>query len=281
MDVQKTIAEQNLNEFNQNKEHENLVTFEKSIITGQDVINTLNQSKEYENVVAIEMSEQIEEQNSILDKSSQSEEHDHLVRSEVVDEIDSIVDKSSHFEELDLLNLPIKTNHNQSSLLEIIFDDLVNSTRNPFEERSVVLNGILIPTKIYIINKEEKELKFINTCAFDSLFEISVNMYLQSSSIRTMFTRLDTTSSINFASAILNYIKNFDLDQLYQDRATILLPLFKEVIAVVNCRVNVNNLFKALFESYNTYTIRHSNCYCGHSEQKSLFTHSISTRDIF
>ncbi|OXU18942.1 hypothetical protein TSAR_010559 [Trichomalopsis sarcophagae] len=110
MDVQKTIAEQNLNEFNQNKENENLVTFEKSIITGQDVINTLNQSKEYEN-------------NSILDKSSQSEEHDHLVRSEVVDEIDSIVDKSSHFEELDLLNLPIKT-HNKSQSIKFTRDYL-------------------------------------------------------------------------------------------------------------------------------------------------------------
>lgn len=163
---------------------------------------------------------------------------------------------------------------NQSSILQIIVDDLKTSSPNK-KQRAIIQNGLLVPPVMYM----KKELKLIDTCGFDSIFEIVSNMYCNSISIKNLCTRQDIVS-IQFMKAIKYYNIHFDLDQLYQDRATILLPLFKEELGIVNCKVNVNRLFEMLIQPY-ACIIESSTCICGNRKVKSLFSRSISTGNFF
>ena len=118
-------------------------------------------------------------------------------------------------------------------------------------ELPIIQNGIFTEA----VNINNKKLKFINTCAFDSMSEIIVDAYCNSQFFKNNVDDYLNEHNNDFLCMIQKYFINHSLIELYEMRAQILLPIVypdgkQKNVYIVNCVMNVASLFDKVTKSF-------------------------------
>lgn len=145
----------------------------------------------------------------------------------------------------------------------------------------ILQNGNNISLKPIII--KDKKLSLIQTCAFDSIFQIFLLILFQSQDFKTVATDLDDSNT--FFKMILDTFTNGISKNTYCTRAIILSEIFeaKETFDncfIVNCEVSVGYLCKKLFHNIPSLKEITSCNICNNMREKSFFTIQVKVEDL-
>ncbi|CAB0042943.1 unnamed protein product [Trichogramma brassicae] len=122
-------------------------------------------------------------------------------------------------------------------------------------------------------------MNFINTCAFDALFEIISSAYSNFASVRAF---MDQHINANeFCDAVINFESSSSFDNLYLERAFMLQPhsrILRE--NVFDCQINIANLAEKLLPQPPSTLIKKMNkcLVCARETKKSEFAWLRSVR---
>lgn len=177
---------------------------------------------------------------------------------------------------------------NSEATLDQCFDWSTISVSSPKimtkNKRKLVLNGLNVDDSYKInFSNANKICKFIETCPFDSIFEMITTMILDYKIFQE-----EKSDDFNFITIAKNYIKNgFLLNTLYQERARILFTMYSADLetreiepGVINCRANAGRVLKNFMKNIPSRTNIIS-CSCGYYNILENVITDIRVQDFF
>lgn len=141
---------------------------------------------------------------------------------------------------------------------------VVNNTTWTVGTRTNVKNGLVLGKVLVSINNEMKKLAFNNTCPFDSIFEIFVNIYLDCKEFQNHINQFNGKSPNQFVNLIFQYIRNlYSLDFFENERPKILYRLYGPGEEdTIRCEDTIGGAFKKLMQSFPSFCVKYE-CKCG------------------
>lgn len=175
---------------------------------------------------------------------------------------------------------------------EVDFNNIHTSTPHKTildDNHPLILNGYRIDMKPYFLDKSFLSLKFINTCPFDTIFEMFTTLYIENDIFKTdVLTILDDTTS-DFLNALSGYYSNsFSLEVFYDKRANILYQMYKVKSAdsirfhnIVECRDNVVTIIEKCMSLFPSMFMNKKCGTCGFALKRALPVATMSSVDFF
>lgn len=143
--------------------------------------------------------------------------------------------------------------------------------------------------KEYVINKDKISLRFVNTCPFDSTFELLTSAARDNSTFATEisnYLKQNKTSSTNsMLDAVIHYKDTFDQEYFYAKRAILLYTRYKSkpksTNKLLHCEENVIDAVECFlndFPSFYQTTSCHS---CKSKVEKNCYFKSFSAKQYY
>lgn len=154
------------------------------------------------------------------------------------------------------------------------------------ECRNLILNGLNFDIQMFSIGDNWRLLKFLNTCPFDSIFEILSTLYMECQSFAQDVQNHKSVNETNFLKAIINYYETyFNSELMYQIRANILHPMYTSDVTQfsmeVECADNVIRAFEKCLTSFPCVLQKNTCSKCPYKSDRSLYSVTSSPDDFF
>ena len=153
-------------------------------------------------------------------------------------------------------------------------------------DRRIINNGNNIGFVEYNINGGLMNIRFCNTCPFDSIFEILTTAYAKSHFLKIAIDQHKEANKIGIFNAVIDYfMNNFSLEIAYHHRANIEYPMYKYAEKsynnVIDCRDNFVNVFERFMHPLPSITRVLQCTLCNYRKTTFYYSKSISSKDMY